>query len=173
MRNPKGLSVSDKKNIIIAILATIIVTSIVVYTVTLSTTAKLAKELKGTETGSAIRDNDIIVSNENTIENIIISAEEDDAKEEKSEPLTVVTLSAIGDIMCSTSQIQSMYNKDTNQYNFSSMFSKVKNYTRFSDITIGNLETSFAGEELGYSGLPYLNAPDSLRICAKGGSGLI
>ena len=75
---------------------------------------------------------------------------------------TSFTLTAIGDIMCHNTQYWDAYNKSNDEYDFSYVFDDVKSYTLSSDITIGNLETSFAGKERGYSNYPTFNSPDAL-----------
>ena len=72
------------------------------------------------------------------------------------------TLTAIGDIMCHNTQYWDAYNKSTDEYDFSYVFDDIKDYTLTPDITVANLETSFAGKERGYSNYPTFNSPDSL-----------
>lgn len=72
------------------------------------------------------------------------------------------TLTAIGDIMCHNTQYWDAYNKSTGEYDFSYVFDDIKDYTLTPDITVANLETSFAGKERGYSNYPTFNSPDSL-----------
>ncbi len=109
----------------------------------------------------AKKTNDIIYSDYNE-QNI-----DRDKNETKSNKIskTSFTLTAIGDIMCHNTQYWDAYNKSKDEYDFSYVFDDVKNYTLSSDITIGNLETSFAGKERGYSNYPTFNSPDSLAKC--------
>ena len=66
----------------------------------------------------------------------------------KKEDITI-NMSVIGDIMCHNSQYQDAFNGST--YDFSYVFSDIKDYISNADIAIGNLETTFAGAERGYS----------------------
>ena len=75
---------------------------------------------------------------------------------------TSFTLTAIGDIMCHNTQYWDAYNKSTDEYDFSYVFDDIKDYTLSPDITVANLETSFAGKDRGYSNYPTFNSPDSL-----------
>ena len=66
------------------------------------------------------------------------------------------------------------YFEKTKQYlnyytneDFSTVCEDIKNYTLSSDITIGSLETTFAGKEKGYSNYPTFNTPDSLATALK------
>ena len=78
--------------------------------------------------------------------------------EEKED--TRVSMSVIGDIMCHNSQYQDAYQNGT--YDFSYVFEDIKQYIENSDIAIGNLETTFAGREKGYSSYPNFNTPENL-----------
>jgi len=48
------------------------------------------------------------------------------------------------------------------KYNFDSIFRYVKSYVSDADYAVANLETTFGGGELGYSGNPLFNCPDAL-----------
>ena len=77
------------------------------------------------------------------------------------------TLSAIGDIMCHNTQYIDAYNADTDTYDFSYVFENISLYTKTADICIGSLETTFAGEDVGYSSYPTFNTPDELAYELK------
>lgn len=57
-----------------------------------------------------------------------------------------INLVAIGDIMCHNTNYQTAYNANTKTYDFSPAFVNVAKYVEKGDITIGNLETTFAGK---------------------------
>ena len=95
-------------------------------------------------------------------------ANEENSKEDEEEPVDVTfTLSAIGDIMCHNTQYNDAYNSETGTYDFSYVFDNISLYTKTADICVGNLETTFAGEDRGYSGYPTFNTPDSLAYELK------
>ena len=95
-------------------------------------------------------------------------ANEESSEEEEEEPIDVsFTLSAIGDVMCHNTQYKDAYNSETGSYDFSYVFDNISLYTKTADICIGNLETTFAGEDRGYSGYPTFNSPDSLAYELK------
>lgn len=73
-----------------------------------------------------------------------------------------VNISVIGDIMCHTSNYKDAYNKETNTYDFSYVFTDIKDYIQNADLAIGNLETTFSGKDVGYSGYPTFNTPEQL-----------
>lgn len=73
-----------------------------------------------------------------------------------------VNMAVIGDIMCHSTNFQSAYNSETDSYDFSNVFTDIKPYIENADIAVGNLETTFAGKNVGYSGYPTFNTPESL-----------
>lgn len=78
-----------------------------------------------------------------------------------------ITMSVIGDIMCHNSQYKDAYNASTKTYDFSYVFEDIKSYISDADIAIGNLETTFAGKERGYSNYPTFNTPEQLAYNLK------
>lgn len=87
--------------------------------------------------------------------------------ENQEEEDTTFTMTAIGDVLCHNTQYWDAYNKDTDTYDFSYVFEDIKHYFEATDLSIGNLETSFAGKERGYSNYPTFNSPDSLAYALK------
>lgn len=87
--------------------------------------------------------------------------------ENQEEEDTTFTMTAIGDVLCHNTQYWDAYNKDTDTYDFSYVFEDIKHYFEATDLSIGNLETSFAGKERGYSNYPTFNSPDSLAYVLK------
>lgn len=73
-----------------------------------------------------------------------------------------VSMTVIGDIMCHTTNFYDAYNKTTDSYDFSKVFVDIKDYIQSADISIGNLETTFAGKDIGYTGYPTFNTPEQL-----------
>lgn len=80
---------------------------------------------------------------------------------------TTFTMTALGDSLCHNTQYWDAYNKETGVYDFSYVYEDIMSYTKASDITIGSLETTFAGEDRGYSNYPTFNTPDSLAEALK------
>ena len=64
--------------------------------------------------------------------------------------------------MCHLTNIKNAYDASKKDYDFSNVFKNVRNYLEDADITIGNLETTFAGSSRGYTGYPTFNAPEVL-----------
>lgn len=87
-------------------------------------------------------------------------------KQEETPPViipdTTITMSIIGDIMCHNTQYMDAYSEATKSYDFSYVFENIKDYTLNADITVGNLETTFAGKARGYSSYPTFNTPEIL-----------
>ena len=77
------------------------------------------------------------------------------------EPVTI-HMSATGDIMCHLTNIKNAYNSTSKDYDFTNVFKNIKDYTLNADITVGNLETTFAGKSRGYTGYPTFNTPEVL-----------
>lgn len=84
----------------------------------------------------------------------------------KKDSIVFVSISAVGDLMCHTPQVQNA-KTDEGRYDFSSSFEYVKKYLSEADFTFGNLETTFAGSEKEYSGYPAFNSPDELIYAIK------
>ncbi len=98
----------------------------------------------------------------------VIFAPNDNSKEmqiaetsSKPEPITI-HMSAFGDTMCHLTNIKNAYDSSSKNYDFSNVFKNIRKYTENADITIGNLETTFAGSSRGYTGYPTFNAPEIL-----------
>ena len=96
-------------------------------------------------------ENDLNVDNSETVEPV---------KEDVNIKMTV-----IGDIMCHNSQYKDAYDGST--YDFSYVFDDIKDYISSADIAVGNLETTFAGKERGYSNYPRFNSPEQLAYNLK------
>ena len=59
---------------------------------------------------------------------------------------SIVKMSIVGDITCNDTLIKEAFNSETNSYDFSYVFKNIEEYLNTSDITIGDLETNFAGD---------------------------
>ncbi len=71
------------------------------------------------------------------------------------------TILSVGDIMFHASQIE--YAKAAGEdgyYDFSNSFKYISDIVSSADFAVANFETTLSGEEEGYSGYPYFNAPD-------------
>ena len=79
----------------------------------------------------------------------------------QQEPITF-SLAAIGDVMCHNTQYMDAYNSSTDSYDFSYVFEDIQTYIQSADISIGSLETTFAGKDRGYSNYPTFNSPEQL-----------
>ena len=109
------------------------------------------------------------LSSEPSIENVVDSGDTD------TEPPVIVvpkedlhiSMSVIGDIMCHNTQYKDAYISSTDTYDFSYVFSDIKEYVNNADIAIGNLETTFAGKGVGYSNYPTFNTPEQLAYNLK------
>ena len=94
---------------------------------------------------------------ENLAENDLPATEETIIPEDIS-----IKFTAVGDIMCHNSQYVDAYQSSSDTYDFSYVFSDIATYLSDADITVGNLETTFAGREVGYSSYPTFNTPEAL-----------
>ena len=77
------------------------------------------------------------------------------------DPITI-HMSAFGDTMCHLTNIKNAYDSSTKTYDFSNVFTNVAPHLMNADITVGNLETTFAGSAKGYTGYPTFNSPEIL-----------
>ena len=73
-----------------------------------------------------------------------------------------INMAVIGDIMCHSSNFEDAYDSENKTYDFSYVFDDIKDYIQSADIAIGNLETTFSGSDVGYSGYPTFNTPEQL-----------
>ena len=73
-----------------------------------------------------------------------------------------VNMAVVGDVMCHTTNFNDAYDKQTDTYDFTKVFTDIANYIQSADIAVGNLETTFAGKDVGYSGYPTFNTPEQL-----------
>ncbi len=94
------------------------------------------------------------------------------SKEEKTPEIIipddiVINMVATGDIMCHTTNFNAAYNRETKTYDFTPVFVNVAKHITKADIAIGNLETTFAGEDRGYTGYPTFNSPEALGYALK------
>lgn len=87
------------------------------------------------------------------------------AVEEKKS--VTIHLMAIGDAMCHSQNFKDAYQASTKTYDFSHVFTNIRDKIASADIAIGNLETTFAGAEKGYSGFPTFNTLDALGYALK------
>ncbi len=110
--------------------------------------------------------NQTINSENNIINSINNNSLSQSSVEDDNLPITF-NLAAIGDTLCHNTQYWDAYDSNTNQYDFSYVYEDIKYYTKTADITIGSLETTFAGAERGYSNYPTFNTPDSLATALK------
>ncbi len=76
-------------------------------------------------------------------------------------------LTAVGDIMLHSYQLNNAYDKNTDSYDFNYSFQNITKYLNNSDMTVGNLETVFGGKETGYTDYPVFNAPDEFADAIK------
>ena len=102
---------------------------------------------------------DINITQDNTLD----ERQEDEEESQPKEDIHI-KMSVIGDIMCHNSQYNDAYNSSTGAYDFSYVFTDIKQYINSADIAIGNLETTFAGKEKGYSNYPRFNTPEQLAV---------
>ena len=139
---------------------------IVVFIVTIILGVYSSKKYILNETPVVLSENSRMVTG---IENVETNDEYEEFINEEPESIVVelerkedvaFSMSVIGDIMCHNSQYKDAYKNG--KYDFSYVFDDIKPYIENADIAIGNLETTFAGNEKGYSSYPNFNTPEAL-----------
>ena len=80
---------------------------------------------------------------------------------------TTITIGNVGDILIHSPIFRSVYNSQSNEYDFNDIFKYVKEIYSSYDLMIADLEQPLGGEEKGYSGFPLFNAPDSIVEALK------
>lgn len=76
------------------------------------------------------------------------------------------TIISGGDLLISSSVLEGAEGSE-GDWTFDGIFQSVKDIVTDADYAVLNLETSFGGEELGYSGFPKFNTPEEAIIAAK------
>ncbi len=74
---------------------------------------------------------------------------------------------ATGDVMAHSPQVNQAWNPQENEYDFCPSFEYIGEYLDKADVAVANLETTLAGEERGYDGYPFFNAPDELATSLR------
>lgn len=116
-------------------------------------------------TNSFNTENASMIQSTNTTEKEKISNSENTLtqnSEKNNIPEITFNMLLTGDIMCHDTMFKDAYDKTTDTYDFTYMFDDIKNHLQNADITIGNLETTFAGKKKGYSNYPTFNTPEQL-----------
>lgn len=77
---------------------------------------------------------------------------------------TTITIGSTGDILIHSPIFRSVYNSESNTYNFNNIFSKIKDVYSNYDYMVADLEQPLGGTDNGkqYSGFPLFNAPDTI-----------
>jgi len=83
-----------------------------------------------------------------------------------TDSLDEFTIAAVGDLMCHSTQYN-FARVEGDSFNFAPCFDYVLPYLQSADLLIGNLETTFAGTGIPYSGYPYFNTPDDYATAVK------
>ncbi|MEN8077151.1 CapA family protein [Clostridioides difficile] len=92
-------------------------------------------------------------------EEVVLEQEKNDEFDDRVE---TIEIAAVGDFLMHMGVVNSAYNYNTGEYDFTQNLEYVKEYLSSADLTIANIETTFAGPERGYSGYPCFNSPDQL-----------
>ena len=117
----------------------------------------IIKKINGTILNNRnISDTDINLNNEVTSSNTT-----DSDNTEINKDITI-KMAFTGDIMCHNTMYKDAYDSTTGTYDFTHFFENVKYYLQTADVTVGNLETTFAGSKIGYSSYPTFNTPEIL-----------
>lgn len=83
-----------------------------------------------------------------------------------SDSISEISINLVGDLMCHLPQTNNA-KLSNGEYDFNPSFEYIKKYLQDADITIGNLETTFAGTSQPYAGYPAFNSPDSYCTALK------
>lgn len=81
-----------------------------------------------------------------------------------------ITIGSTGDILIHSPIFRSVYNSDTDTYDFNDIFKYVKDIYSSYDYMVADLEQPLGGKDKGYSGFPLFNAPDSIADALKNNS---
>lgn len=84
----------------------------------------------------------------------------------EKDSVSTITLSFIGDLMCHVPQINNAKQAD-GTYDFNPSFKEITPFLSAADVTMGNLECTFAGKGRPYGGYPAFNSPDEYLQAIK------
>ena len=83
-----------------------------------------------------------------------------------ADSISQISINLVGDLMCHLPQTNNAKLSD-GTYDFNPSFEYIKLYLQDADLTIGNLETTFAGTSQPYAGYPAFNSPDEYCTAIK------
>ena len=83
-----------------------------------------------------------------------------------TDSVSQISINLVGDLMCHLPQTNNAKLSD-GTFDFNPSFEYIKPYLQDADITIGNLETTFAGTVQPYAGYPAFNSPDAYCTALK------
>lgn len=83
-----------------------------------------------------------------------------------ADSISEISINLVGDLMCHLPQTNNA-KLSNGEYDFNPSFEYIKPYLQDADITIGNLETTFAGTVQPYAGYPAFNSPDAYCTALK------
>jgi poly-gamma-glutamate capsule biosynthesis protein CapA/YwtB (metallophosphatase superfamily) len=83
-----------------------------------------------------------------------------------ADSISEISINLVGDLMCHLPQTNNAKLSD-GKYDFNPSFEYIKPYLQDADLTIGNLETTFAGTSQPYAGYPAFNSPDEYCTAVK------
>ena len=170
VKRQKNLKYQKLAKIIeVILIVLIIVFCVYIFKNSHKPTSDFARSTSSENEVNAITNLDNVVQDNiiNAIENVDTSNVSTSSNEPEEDKPINFTLTDIGDTLCHNTQYWDAYNSSTKQYDFSYVYDNIKDYTSSADITIGSLETTFAGEDRGYSNYPVFNSPDSLATGLK------
>lgn len=102
---------------------------------------------------------------EKNIEAIFEETEKNIANSNNTSRNSIIRISAVGDILCENDMLKDAYDKNTGNYDFTSMFKNMSTFFSNSDITVGTMETNFTDNK--YSGYGQRNSPISFAEAIK------
>lgn len=85
---------------------------------------------------------------------------ETETETEETTEAAEAEIAVVGDLMVHSWQMDDALKRGGGQYDFNYCFEPVSKYLSYKDLTVGNLETTFAGKEIGYSEYPCFNTPE-------------
>lgn len=88
------------------------------------------------------------------------------AEAQTGDSIRTFVIAAVGDLMCHGSQFRNVALAD-GSYDFQPCFEFITPYIAGADFAVGNLETTFAGDGIPYSGFPLFNTPDAFATALK------
>ena len=161
MRKQRSRRMKKSNSFSNAVIPIILLSMLIFIIIGIISNGEKNKDNSKIDTSKINTSNENIIETENELSENNVTSEKNESKTTSGEDKTF-TMAVTGDIMCHNTVYTDAYNSSKKEYDFSYMFEDIKYHLQTADVTVGNLETTFAGSKIGYSSYPTFNTPEAL-----------